>query len=156
MLQQLQLLRRIVVQTVDKAWQALANKYSLSSKTIEQLTWYANTLIEWNERMNLTAITDMQTIISHHLDDSLALSLFVDMQSVSSIADVGTGAGFPLLPLKIAFPHLRAVGIEVVHKRITFLEHVVEHLKLEDVEISDVDWRNFLRVTTKPVEYVLA
>lgn len=110
-----------------------------------QFEKYYSLLIETNEIHNLTAITDLRGIVEDHFQDSLALTKFANCKALSSLADVGTGAGFPGLPLKIMFPHVRLTLIEVNQKKVTFLHTVIEQLGLENIDIIDIDWRTFLR-----------
>ncbi|QHT58655.1 16S rRNA (guanine(527)-N(7))-methyltransferase RsmG [Paenibacillus lycopersici] len=106
---------------------------ALSSLQLQQFQTYYELLVEWNEKMNLTGITEREAVYEKHFFDSISLSFFVDLKDVSSIADIGSGAGFPSLPLKICFPHLRVTIVDSLNKRIQFLQHVVEQLGLQDV-----------------------
>lgn len=106
---------------------------ALSHTQVEQLRRYLALLCEWNRRFNLTAIEDPQEILVKHFLDSLACATVVDFPSRSRLIDVGTGAGFPGLVLKIAFPHLSTTLLDSLQKRVGFLERVVEELNLEDV-----------------------
>jgi len=119
----------------------------LSDIQKEQYKKYFSLLLETNELHNLTAILDPKKIVSHHLLDSLAITSFVDMQKITSIADVGTGAGLPGIPLKIYAPHLKVILIEVHKKKILFLERIIQELNLKDIIIYSEDWRTFLRKT---------
>ena len=136
--------------------QNLINKYALTDELIVKFERYLKLLIEWNEKFNLTAITDPAAIIAHHFDDSLALAKHIDLNTVHCTADIGTGAGFPGIPLKILFPHLTMVLIEVNNKKRTFLEHIINELALEHVIIYPLEWRTFLRVTNYPIDYFFA
>ena len=132
------------------------NKYCLTDELATKFERYLELLIEWNEKFNLTAITDPAAIITHHFDDSLALVKHIDFNAIHCTADVGTGAGFPGIPLKILFPHLTMILIEVNNKKRTFLEHIIKELALEHVIIYPLEWRTFLRVTNYPIDYFFA
>ncbi len=93
---------------------------------------YYETLIEWNKKMNLTGITDKESVYIKHFIDSLSLVKCCDMKN-QSILDVGSGAGFPSVPLKIVFPNLKVTIIDSLKKRITFLEHLTNQLGIDDV-----------------------
>jgi 16S rRNA (guanine527-N7)-methyltransferase len=108
---------------------------SLSTDQVTQLQRYLDLLMEWNQRFNLTAIEDRQEILHKHFLDSLACARAVDFTTFRSLVDVGTGAGFPGLVLKIAFPHLEVTLLDAVGKRLTFLTHVAEELGLEGVSV---------------------
>lgn len=106
----------------------------LSADQLEQYEKYYKELVEWNEKMNLTAITDREQVYLKHFYDSLTLSFHVVMTDVETMVDVGAGAGFPSIPVKIAFPHLKLTIIDSLNKRIHFLQHLVTVLGLKDVE----------------------
>jgi 16S rRNA (guanine527-N7)-methyltransferase len=94
---------------------------------------YSELLCEWNQRFNLTAIENPDEILVKHFLDSLSCAAVVDFTTRTTLVDVGTGAGFPGLVLKIAYPHLRVTLLDAVQKRLGFLERVVSELALTDV-----------------------
>ena len=100
----------------------------LDENQINQFINYYEMLIEKNKVMNLTAITDFDEVIDKHFIDSLNLFRLVDLKSEKYILDLGTGAGFPGIPLKIAFPNIRIVLADSLNKRILFLKDVVDNL----------------------------
>ena len=99
----------------------------------EQFDRYYELLIEWNRVMNLTGITEYDEVNLKHFTDSLTIVRIKDMENVSTLIDVGTGAGFPGIPVKIAFPHIKVTLLDSLNKRIKFLNQVVEELDLKDV-----------------------
>ena len=107
----------------------------LSEDQVKQFMTYYEMLIEKNKVMNLTAITEYEEVIEKHFLDSLSLCLYFRLDKCLSVLDLGTGAGFPGIPLRIAFPNLDLVLVDSLHKRIKFLEDVVEHLQLERIEL---------------------
>lgn len=137
-------------------WSWLAAKYALSDTQIGQLRTYAEMLQEASERINVTALTALEDIIVYHFADSLELRGITDISKVSSCIDVGTGAGFPGLVLKIAYPHLRVVLLEVLGKRRLFLEQVIAALGLTNVQVCGDDWRTFLRSHAEHIDLVCA
>jgi 16S rRNA (guanine(527)-N(7))-methyltransferase RsmG len=139
-----------------QAWQRLMNKYALTPAQIHQLQRYLELLIAWNSKFNLTAITDPAAIIEYHFDDSHALAEHIDPSTITTTADIGTGAGFPGMPLKILFPHLHMILIEVNSKKRTFLEHVAQELGLDNITIYPLDWRTFLRTNGYKIDYFFA
>lgn len=107
---------------------------SLSERQAEQLIRYYEMIMKWNQVMNLTAITEFGDVMKKHFTDSLSLVKAYDMKGASSLIDVGTGAGFPGLVLKIAFPGCRVTLLDSLNKRIQFLNAVIKELGLTDVE----------------------
>lgn len=107
---------------------------TLSESQTAQFLQYYEMLIEWNQVMNLTAITDYESVLKKHFVDSLSLIKAWDISAPLSLIDVGTGAGFPGLALKIAFPHLKVTLLDSLNKRIQFLNAVIEALGLTEAE----------------------
>lgn len=108
-------------------------KLELSDSQLEQFLTFYELLVEWNSFMNLTAITEFEEVVQKHFLDSLALVKACDLQD-QNLIDVGTGAGFPGIPLKIAFPELRVTLLDSLNKRINFLDTVIDTLGLKQVE----------------------
>lgn len=106
----------------------------LSDIQQEQFDRYYELLIEWNRVMNLTGITAYEEVNLKHFTDSLTIVRINDMKNVFTLIDIGTGAGFPGIPIKIAFPHIKVVLLDSLNKRIKFLNEVVEKLNLDNVE----------------------
>ena len=106
----------------------------LDDKQKQQFVKFYELLVEWNKVMNLTGITEYEEVNEKHFVDSLSIVKAVDMNSVESVIDIGTGAGFPGIPLKIAFPHLKVVLLDSLNKRINFLNTVIAELGLENIE----------------------
>lgn len=106
----------------------------LDDKQKQQFVKFYELLVEWNKVMNLTGITEYEEVNEKHFVDSLSIVKAVDMNSVESVIDIGTGAGFPGIPLKIAFPHLKVVLLDSLNKRINFLNTVIDELELTDIK----------------------
>ena len=107
---------------------------NLDEKKLKQLNRYFELLVEWNEKMNLTGITEKKDVYLKHFYDSATLHLVVDLYNEETLCDVGTGAGFPGLVLKILFPNLKITLIDSLNKRINFLQAVIDDLQLENIE----------------------
>jgi len=137
-------------------WNTFKEKENLSVLQLEKFQKYSELLLEWNEKFNLTAITHLKEIVSKHFLDSLMISKYVDLNKLKVIADIGPGAGFPGIPLKIMYPHLGMILIEVNQKKISFLREVISQLGLENIEICSLDWRTFLRKTEGNIDYFVS
>lgn len=107
---------------------------ALSEQQIQQFITYYEMLVEWNEVMNLTAITEYNDVMKKHFVDSVSLVKAFDVTKKVTVIDVGTGAGFPGLALKIAYPNLQVTLLDSLNKRIQFLDAVIEKLGLTGVE----------------------
>ncbi|PTJ65962.1 16S rRNA (guanine(527)-N(7))-methyltransferase RsmG [Staphylococcus saprophyticus] len=105
----------------------------LSDKQQQQFQTYYQMLVEWNEKMNLTSITEEHEVYLKHFYDSIATSFYTDLTKELTICDVGAGAGFPSIPLKIIFPNLKVTIVDSLNKRIHFLNQLAEALELDNV-----------------------
>lgn len=108
---------------------------TLSAEQLKQFDLYYEELVSWNEKMNLTGITEREQVYTKHFYDSISLAFFLDMNEIKNLADIGSGAGFPGIPLKICFPHLKLTIVDSLNKRISFLQHICTTLKLTDVQL---------------------
>ena len=106
----------------------------LSDSQIEQFLIYYEMLIEKNKVMNLTAITEFDEVMKKHFIDSLSLVKAYDLCEPVSVSDIGTGGGFPGVPLKIAFPHLQVTLMDSLNKRVDFLKEVIEEMGMNGIE----------------------
>ena len=98
----------------------------------EQYNKYYNLVVEWNQKINLTAITEEEEFYTKHFFDSISLAFYKDYSNIESICDVGSGAGFPSIPLKILYPNLKVTIVDSLNKRIKFLNIVKDELGLTD------------------------
>lgn len=118
---------------------------TLTNNQLEQLEKYYEMLVEYNKVMNLTGITDHDQVFLKHFYDSLTLSKIIDLTQEETLCDIGTGAGFPGLVIKICFPNLKVVLLDSLNKRTKFLIDVINELKLDNIEV----------VHTRAEEYAL-
>ena len=107
---------------------------TLSSQQIQQYEQYYELLVEWNQKMNLTAITEREEVYLKHFFDSITATFYFPFHGQNlRLCDVGAGAGFPSIPIKIAFPNIHVTIVDSLNKRITFLENLAQQLQLNDV-----------------------
>ena len=109
---------------------------SLSPAALEQFLFYGKELLRWNARVNLTGLKNLPDVVIRHFLDSLAVWPWI--KDLHSLADIGAGAGFPGLPLKLALPHLHLTLIESTGKKTVFLQYIIAHLGLVDVAVRQV------------------
>lgn len=106
----------------------------LSEKQLEQFQCYYERLIEKNKVMNLTAITEYEEVVDKHFVDSILLGSVKELSEKKRVIDVGTGAGFPGIPLKIVYPELEITLLDSLNKRVKFLNEVIEELGLTGIQ----------------------
>lgn len=112
----------------------LLEEFGVKTAEIDMFSKYLSLLLEWNEKFNLTAITDKDEIEEKHFIDSIELAKYFDLKN-KTLLDVGSGAGFPGIPLAIVEPTLKVTLLEATGKRVTFLKEVVKQLGLKNVEV---------------------
>ncbi|HLR59377.1 MAG TPA: 16S rRNA (guanine(527)-N(7))-methyltransferase RsmG [Pseudogracilibacillus sp.] len=119
---------------IDDFTQALSeHNVELNDNQITQFNLYFELLVEWNKKMNLTAITEKNEVYLKHFFDSISPSFYYDFSKIKTVCDIGAGAGFPSIPLKICFPHLQITIVDSLNKRINFLNELATKLGLTDV-----------------------
>ena len=121
----------------------LSNNIEVTDRQLQQFERYADLLIEWNEKFNLTSITGREDIYVKHFYDSILPSLYHDLKG--SLVDVGSGAGFPGIPLKIMYPDLEVTLIEPTGKRCTFLNEVISQLSLDKITVVNMRSEDYAR-----------
>lgn len=107
---------------------------NLSGRQAQQFDTYYKLLVEWNEKINLTAITERTEVYWKHFYDSIALAFYMDMTQVKTMADIGSGAGFPGIPLKIMYPELQLTIVDSLNKRINFLKLLADALEFSNIQ----------------------
>ncbi len=127
-----------------------------TKEQLNLLDKYYHILIEWNNMMNLTAITEKKQVYLKHFYDSLTITKVINLNSHKKLLDFGTGAGFPGVVLKIFFPDLEIILIDALEKRVKFLNHVIEELNLKKIiaiheRVENISNQNFDIITTRAV-----
>lgn len=129
---------------------------ALEEEQFEQLEQYYQCLIEENQKINLTAITEKEQVYLKHFYDSLTLIKEVDLKEVESLCDIGTGAGFPGLVLKIIFPNLRVTLVDALNKRVLFLRKVIEELHLTNICAIHARMEDYAKINREMFSIVTA
>lgn len=127
---------------------------TLSEWQKQQFSIYKDMLVEWNQKMNLTAIVDEDEIYEKHFLDSILPSFDINIKG--SFCDVGAGAGFPSIPLKIVYPELKITIVETLGKRVTFLKALCEALKLDDVACVHARAEDYAKQYRESFDFVSA
>ena len=128
----------------------------LTDNMLEQLNKYYELLVEWNEKINLTAITEKEDVYLKHFYDSLTISKVIDLNKEETLCDIGTGAGFPGLVLKIVFPNLKITLVDALEKRIKFLNLVIEELGLKDIETVHIRSEEYSKINRNKFDITTA
>lgn len=111
---------------------------SLTQEQLSKLELFYKLLIDWNKKINLTRIIEKKDIYLKHFYDSLTIVKVINLTKVDTLCDVGTGAGFPGIVLKIAFPNLKITLLDALQKRVNYLNSIIKELELEDIEALHV------------------
>lgn len=127
------------------------NNYQLN-----QLEMYYEILIEYNKMMNLTGITNKEDVYLKHFYDSLTIAKIIDLNNYNSLCDIGTGAGFPGIVLKIFYPNLKVTLIDSLNKRIHFLNHVIQKLNLINIEAIHCRIEDYAKINREKYDIVTA
>lgn len=127
----------------------------LDDSQVDKLNKFYEMLVERNKVMNLTAITEYSQVVIKHFADSAAVAHAVDLNKISTVLDVGTGAGFPGIVLKIVFPHLNITLLDSLNKRINFLNEVIEELNLQNIRTVHKRAEDFARDKNEREKYDL-
>lgn len=114
----------------------------IDENQLKLLEQFYNLLIEWNEKINLTRITQKEDVYLKHFYDSLTITKVIDLTKVNTLCDVGTGAGFPGIVLKIMFPNLKITLVDALQKRVNYLNEIIKKLDLKDIEAIHVRGEN--------------
>lgn len=127
-----------------------------TNQQLKQLEKYYELIVEYNKVMNLTGITDKEQVYLKHFYDSLTLNKIIDLNKDYSLCDIGSGAGFPGIVLKIIFPKLKITLLDSLNKRIEFLNIVIKELKLQDIETKSVRVEEFGKNNREKYDIVTA
>ena len=128
----------------------------LTEKQIKQLDQYYQLLIEYNQYMNLTGITEKKEVYLKHFYDCITLKKAVHLEKVETLCDIGSGAGFPGLVLKIVFPNIHIVLIDSLNKRVNFLNDVIQKLKLTNIEAIHCRIEEYAKINREKYDIVTA
>jgi 16S rRNA (guanine527-N7)-methyltransferase len=128
----------------------------LTQEQLNQLEIYYKLLVEWNLKMNLTGITEKEQVYLKHFYDSLTINKIIDLTKEETLCDLGTGAGFPGLVLKICFPNLKVTLVDSLNKRLEFLKFVIKELNLKDIIVVHKRAEEFAKENIEKFDIVTA
>ena len=126
----------------------------ITDKQLNQLNTYYEMLIEYNKVMNLTGITKKNEVYLKHFYDSLTIAKVIDLNQEKTLCDIGTGAGFPGLVIKILFPNLKIALVDSLNKRIEFLKDVIKELNLEEIEAIHTRVEDYAKINREKYDIV--
>ena len=129
---------------------------NLTENQLEKLNKFYELLISWNEKMNLTRITEKEEVYLKHFYDSLTLSKVIDLTKDLTLCDVGSGAGFPGIVLKIVFPNLKIKLIDSLQKRVNYLNEIIKDLELSDIEAIHSRAEDYAKIHREEYDIVTA
>lgn len=110
----------------------------ITEEQLSQLDKFYDLLIEWNKKINLTRITEKEDVYLKHFYDSLTISKVIDLSKINTLCDIGTGAGFPGIVLKIMYPNLKITLVDALKKRVNYLNEIIKELNLKNIEAIHV------------------
>lgn len=128
----------------------------ITEKQLNQLNKYYELLVEWNQKMNLTGITKKEDVYLKHFYDSATITKIIDLNKYDNLCDIGSGAGFPGIVLKILFPNLKITLIDSLNKRIKFLNMVIDNLELENIKAIHTRAEEFALLNKEKYDIVTA
>ena len=128
----------------------------LTSQQLEKLNQFYELLISWNQKMNLTRITEKEDVYLKHFYDSLTLSKVIDLNQDLTLCDVGSGAGFPGIVLKICFPNLKITLLDSLQKRVNYLNEIIKELDLKDIEAIHTRAEDYAKQNREKFDIVTA
>lgn len=129
---------------------------NLTEEQLAKLEKFYELLISWNEKMNLTRITEKEEVYLKHFYDSLTLTKVVDLKEIETLCDVGSGAGFPGIVLKIVFPNLKITLIDSLQKRVNYLNEISKELELKDIVAIHTRCEDYARINREKFDIVTA
>ncbi|MCL4380313.1 16S rRNA (guanine(527)-N(7))-methyltransferase RsmG [Candidatus Dependentiae bacterium] len=153
-----EVVEQIIIEYMNtaQAWQLVQQDCQLTALQVEQCQRYLALLLARNQQDNLTAIVDETQAVMDHIYDSLLPATLVPFAQGRGIVDIGSGGGLPGIPLAIKFPTIPVVLLEVIGKKVNFLQEVVATLALHNVTVVQMDWRTFTKKTQYPASYCCA
>lgn len=128
----------------------------VTSEKLEKLEYFYNLLIEWNNKINLTTIVEKEAVYLKHFYDSLTLIKAINLNDKLNLCDVGSGAGFPGIVLKIFFPTLNIVLVDSLNKRVLYLNEIIKKLNLDDIVAIHSRMEDFSKVNSEKFDVITA